>query len=288
MNKHMVLQQMGYDFELLDGEDNMDGTKGRVRTRIRCSACENDCTLTAGNGGLSVEWAQRRFKNKGWSLGKSRDLDLCPECMKSVGGAKGARARHALEKSLDLMMSGAPVSVAAAAIVDQGLSEQQIKAVFSTLDYDKLNRKTAPTEKKEMTNIVAMVVPEEPKKLGRDERRLVFEKLNEHYVSEATGYANGWSDKRVADELGCPRKWVEDVREEMFGPVKVNNDAEHFVELVGRLEQKMFEAKAQLDAAHKALGEAEAAVKTADGAQRVVQHEFDGLKKLAKQIEKLY
>ena len=290
MNKSLALRNMGYDFELLDAEPNGDGTQGRIRTRIHCSACENDCVLTAGNGGLSIEWAQRRFKNKGWSLGKSRDLDLCPGCAKGVGGAKGARARHALERGVGALMSGTSPRAAAAMVGHHNtdpLSLGQLQAVINTLDFDKLNAKATPTEKKEMTNIVAMVV-EEPKKMGRDERRLVFEKLNEHYVSEATGYANGWSDKRIAEELGCPRKWVEDVRDEMFGPVKINNEAEHFVEQVAKLDQKIFEAKAQMAAAEKTFADIGAAMKTAEGAHRVMLHEFDTLKALAKRLEKLY
>ena len=287
MNKSLALRNMGYDFELLDAEDNGDGTRGRVRTRIHCSACENDCVLTAGNGGLSIEWARRRFKNKGWSLGKSRDLDLCPQCMKFAGGARAARSKHAIAKGFGLMMNGMSASAAAQAIGYQDLSLDEIKVIVNTLDYDKLNAKKAPTEKPGMTNIVAMVV-EEPKKMGRDERRLVFEKLNEHYISESAGYANGWSDKRIAEELGCPRKWIEDVREEMFGPVKVNNEAQHFVDEVARLDQKIFEAKAQMAAAEKTFAEIGAAMKTAEGAHRVVLHDFDALKALAKRLEKLY
>jgi hypothetical protein len=294
MNKHTALRNIGYDFELLDGEDNEDGTKGRIRTRIHCSACENDCIITTGNGGLSVEWAQRRFRNKGWALGKSRDLDLCPECMKGIGGAKGARARHALGRGLELMnsVSGEAAMTAAAqttaqAIVCQGLSEKQITAVFNTLDEDELNARLTPTEKKMTTNIVSMVATEPPK-MGRDERRLVFEKLNEHYVSEAVGYGDGWSDKKIAEELGCPRKWVEDVREEMFGPVKVNNEAKNFVERIAALDHKIFEAKAQMAAAEKTFDDIASAMKTAEGAFRAVLGEFEALKKLAKQIEKLY
>jgi hypothetical protein len=281
---------MGYDFELLDAEDNGDGTRGRIKTRIHCSACKNDCVLTAGNGGLSVEWARRRFKNKGWALGKSRDLDLCPQCMKGVGGAKGARVKHALERGVNALMNGTSPQAAAAMVGRHNMGDVslgQLQAIVNTLDFDKLNKKATPTEKKEMTNVVAMIV-EEPKKMGRDEKRLVFEKLNEHYVSETVGYADGFSDKRIAEELGCPRKWVEDVREEMFGPVRINNEAKNFVGRIAALDQKIFEVKAQFTVAQQAYTDISKAMEVASNAYKSVLGEFDALKRLAKQLEKLY
>jgi hypothetical protein len=280
---------MGYDFELLDGDDNGDGTQGRTRTRIHCSACENDCILTAGNGGLSVEWATRRFKNKGWALGKSRDLDLCPDCLKFAGSAKAAKARRAVGQGLDAMRNGVSARAAAASIGYQDLSVKQLGIVANTLDFNKLNARIAPTptETKEMTNIVAIVAAEPPK-MGRDERRLVFEKLNEHYVSETVGYSDGWSDKRIAEELGCPRKWIEDVRDEMFGPVRVSSETRNFVDRIASLDQKIFEARAQMTAAEKTFADIAAAMKTAEGAFKATLGEFEALKKLAKQLEKLY
>lgn len=59
---------------------------------------------------------------------------------------------------------------------------------------------------------------EAPKQMGRDERRLIFEKLNEVYVDERTGYSAKWSDETVAKDMGVPRAWVSEVRDQNFGP----------------------------------------------------------------------
>lgn len=59
---------------------------------------------------------------------------------------------------------------------------------------------------------------DDPKPMGRDDRRIIFEKLNEVYADEKTGYSPGWTDSKVADDLGVPRAWVKQVRDEMFGP----------------------------------------------------------------------
>lgn len=57
-----------------------------------------------------------------------------------------------------------------------------------------------------------------PRQMGRDDRRIIFEKLNEVYIDDKRGYSEMWSDPLVAKDLGVPRAWVSAVRDEMFGP----------------------------------------------------------------------
>lgn len=66
--------------------------------------------------------------------------------------------------------------------------------------------------------------PEPPVEMGRDDRRIIFAKLDEVYLSAEVGYSAGWTDKRIAADLGVPRGWVEAVRDEMFGPARDNED----------------------------------------------------------------
>lgn len=63
-----------------------------------------------------------------------------------------------------------------------------------------------------------------PRTMQRDDRRIIFEKLNEVYLDDKRGYDTGWSDQRVAADLGVPRKWVELIRAENFGDVGANAD----------------------------------------------------------------
>ena len=67
-----------------------------------------------------------------------------------------------------------------------------------------------------------------PRVMQRDDRRIIFEKLNGVYLDEKRGYDPEWSDHKVATDLGVPRARVEQVREEMFGPVNTNADIEAF------------------------------------------------------------
>lgn len=71
---------------------------------------------------------------------------------------------------------------------------------------------------------------EPPREMSRDERRLIFAKLDEVYLDERRGYDNGWSDKRVADDLGVPRAWVAKIRDENFGSENSNDETRQLLE----------------------------------------------------------
>jgi len=70
--------------------------------------------------------------------------------------------------------------------------------------------------------VIPMVKPnasiEPPRVMGRDDRRLVFAKIDEVYLGEGRGYSPEWSDEAVAKDLNVPRAWITTVRDEMFGP----------------------------------------------------------------------
>jgi hypothetical protein len=74
-----------------------------------------------------------------------------------------------------------------------------------------------------------------PREMTREDRRIIFAKLEEVYVDEATGYTKGWNDAAVASDLNCPRAWVETIRDENFGPQKAEQSAE-VIELRGKID----------------------------------------------------
>ena len=83
------------------------------------------------------------------------------------------------------------------------------------------------TEEKPMANkneTPLHVVQENPRVMQRDDRRVIFDKLNEVYVDNKVGYSKGWTDEKVALDLGVPRAWVKTVREEFFGDEVSNED----------------------------------------------------------------
>lgn len=116
---------------------------------------------------------------------------------------------------------------------------------------------------------ISVVTENQPREMSRDDRRIIFAKLNDVYIDETTGYGNGWSDKKVAEDLSVPRAWVEEIREENFGPIQISEEAKEQIAELQKLErdanslltQMKAEAtkhKAVFDSWHKSLLEATA------------------------------
>jgi hypothetical protein len=85
--------------------------------------------------------------------------------------------------------------------------------------------KTKPAKEKEEVMSSEKVVPitpppavEPPRAMTRDDGRIIFNKIDENYAGESVGYALGWSDERIAKDLGVPRAWVAEIRDKYFGP----------------------------------------------------------------------
>jgi hypothetical protein len=83
-----------------------------------------------------------------------------------------------------------------------------------------------PKSKVESMTVIAAAPPRE---MSLEDRRVIFAKLNEVYIDERTGYSNGWSDKRVAEDLGVPRAWAEQIRAENFGPARDSEEVREFL-----------------------------------------------------------
>jgi hypothetical protein len=58
--------------------------------------------------------------------------------------------------------------------------------------------------------------------MDRSDRRVIFNKIDENYTDEKSGYKVGWTDQKIATDLGVPLAWVKGIREENFGPVSSN------------------------------------------------------------------
>ena len=80
-------------------------------------------------------------------------------------------------------------------------------------------------------------------------KKQINQKLWEVYESDTQGYARGWSDKRVAEELDAPRALVASIREEFFGPARDNPDVRELLEKA----EVVFAEAAALETRHSAL-----------------------------------
>lgn len=71
---------------------------------------------------------------------------------------------------------------------------------------------------------------EAPREMGRDERRIITDKLDDVYDDKAGRYKAPWTDAAVSRDLGVPRSWVSDVREQFFGPEGSNEEFDTFMQ----------------------------------------------------------
>jgi hypothetical protein len=106
-----------------------------------------------------------------------------------------------------------------------------------------------------------------PSQPSMADRQVIFHKLADVYLDEKTGYRDGWTDKRVANDLNVPQRWVEIIRNENFG---VNASSMELLtslgesalvatecrELAGKLLRSADEIQRKLDYIQKQLGPA--------------------------------
>lgn len=221
--------------------------------RIQCSLCHKTekvqmNTSQASGAGHDDEILQRRtqrkFEDLGWTVGKRDREDLCSDCR------------------LDKRKPGAPSK---STLLATATPTPIIDITPPTPD-----PQPAPLHKPKSNGSIAP--------LTREDRRIIYAKLEDVYESETTGYMEGWSDDRVARELALQIDWVATVRKENFGEWKDNPTLRLLIEetqqaigeskVVTALVQSQFsELQQQLDRLKGSLAEAQRA------AQRVLNIE---------------
>jgi hypothetical protein len=160
-----------------------------------CDAELNDRTTD----GMPSDMIQRKFEQKGWTVGADARFDFCPRCTEAATVAR--RARRSTLKLVPQeteTMSTNPDSAANALATDHGHPEDV------------------------------------PAAMTRADRQLIHAKIQELYVDEATGYQAFWNDAKVAVDLGVPEAWVAEVRDLMFGPQRdISQDVSSLREQAG-------------------------------------------------------
>jgi len=128
-----------------------------------------------------------------------------------------------------------------------------------------------------MANIPASSSAEKPREMTREDRRIVHDKLDEVYGRDA--YKAPWTDAAVAKDLGVPRDWVAQTREDFFGPAASNP-----------LFDEMLAGMAQIEAAFKSYAELCADAAKAADAQKLahadLSKQMDAYRALARKVER--
>lgn len=236
----------------------VEGSPRRNRMRfLKCSdpICAREEEITDnGRTELPTEVVRKKFRQRGWEVGKDRTRDVCPVCIENVRVAR----RQSKEAKLKVVYPGP----------SDELSKVSQEAVGKVQAFK------------------ASAAPEPPETMSRDERRIVFAKIEEHWAGENEGYTAPWTDQKIASDLGVPVGWVAEVRSDFFGEVRDNSEIR---ELLGRATQAAIEASQKVAAGAQLLKEAQSLTNkanTLNGELADLRKSVEGMIAIASRIER--
>lgn len=145
---------------------------------------------------------ERKFRDKGWEVGKNEKHDVCPKCVEAERVARRKR-RHSQQSHNVIELVKQPQTIA------QG---------------ETMNTTTAAEEA--------------PREMSREDKRIVYGKINEVYIDQNKGYQAPWTDQAVAKDLGVPVSWISMVREEMFGAAHDNSEIRDLLDRAKTINQQ--------------------------------------------------
>lgn len=195
-------------------------TGGRYTYTITCSGCgttdvranQNCSPITAR------EILSRRFAENGWQVHARKRKHLCPDCLGQRKIVPASTAAIPAEESPEPMNK--PVSNNAVLPMSHlrvpmppvpPAPVVRLAAVPTALVSAPVSAPVSANEP-----VVELATLQPPRKSTLDERKIINSKLMDVYGDAS--YSRGWSDERVAKDLGVPRAWVAEVRDSFFGP----------------------------------------------------------------------
>ncbi|WDS38281.1 hypothetical protein TMCBR3_gp033c [Caulobacter phage TMCBR3] len=113
-----------------------------------------------------------------------------------------------------------------------------INAIAKSLEYEDQRQQRKDEEMAAAENAAAIKEP------NFEQRRTINAKLAE--VHNGEGYAEAWTDAKVAEALDVPRAWVTKIREEFHGPAVNEAAARERAKMLHELHRDMKTAKASL------------------------------------------
>lgn len=239
------------DREFIITSKQYGDTKGNYRlfSDLTCSKCgaTESINITAGRNPMPDQAIRKKWLEHGWRVSKRFGDDVCPNCIR-------------LER--------APIT-----------------------PYLKLPAKKEP-DKTGVVELSASVIP--PKNFPnltrveptRAEKRTINDLLAGVYEPDK-GYLPGWSDQKVATDLGVPRKWVEDIRKEYHGDNAANDDVVGFLKDFDQLSNDVKGALAdckKLTENYSSLSKAMAAIQSSLGS---INDRVNRLERTANDLRKL-
>lgn len=151
--------------------------------QITCNGCGKQDKVIASkpSGNLPTSLISKKFTERGWYTGSRVRDDRCPECQ---AAEKASKKKPETAQVIEMTQP----------------------------------QKTLPPEVVSSAPIMVVKRADPPPVMEKEDRRIIFAEIDNHYLDEQKGYAEGWSDARVAKGLNVPLAWVRDLRDANFGP----------------------------------------------------------------------
>jgi hypothetical protein len=249
-------------------EKKFDRVAGRSVYYIKCArtGCPSEEHIMGEWGEkTATQILPKKFKQKGWQVGRSCATDYCKTCVEFFKKTAKQRAGKATAAEVEeLKKIDQAESLVCEAVADTANGEVTMKP---------------------RTDLVLVTSPEDKREMTRTDRRLIIAKIEEVYIDEDRGYDAGWDDQKVATELGVPRKWVETLRDENFGPAK-SEDVTKMLADFGLLQKDVAEAVKRVLESQKDLERAIQMNKDSTARLAALEPRISRMERLVGDIEK--
>jgi hypothetical protein len=178
--------------------------------KLTCGECGafEKLPIKPGESQKHPDYILKVAAQRGWETGKRRSADLCPACVKEKAAARRIKGAKSLSKECTALSSVVKLQTPSITPLNMSI----------TLEKEKPAMKNETPAANLSRIALAASTTAGPRSPSRDDKRLIMLELQEVYIGEDKGYEPGHSDETVAKKLNVPRKWVEDIREEFFGP----------------------------------------------------------------------
>jgi hypothetical protein len=219
----------------------------------RCGKCDAAASLpvnTMANGGSQtdeVEWKfiAGKLGMKGWEIGRRARDHRCPRCQRNTKLESGAEVY-----SFQSKRTGQPMVPG-----DMQLVKEAFMSTTTPLPPKVITNTPRPGESADARKRDGRDLP--GREMSRGDKTAIYDLLKEVYLNETTGYADGWSDHKLAEKLDVPRAWVATIRDEFFGDEITNEVTREKVKAANDLVSHILALKPSIEEAVKLLGVAE-------------------------------
>lgn len=152
--------------------------------RITCHECpdQNSIDIRSAGDQMPPEAVAHKARQKGWHVGSRPNRDRCPDCI-------GTRHHQQEDQTKQTP-------------INHGSNEKDFASQLRAADA-----------------VASLVKPARAR--TKEEAQLIFTAVQEAWRGSEHGYKGGVSDDTLATELGLPRVWIAEIRDQFFGPAIV-------------------------------------------------------------------